>query len=405
VISKRSALLRRGRVSASGVGAALLALAFGADSLGLGGPGFGSLQSLLAGFGVCALLLGVLPARWLLGYARLALALVAAYLCLVASEAALSLSLGTHRSATHSLRGIVQPSRWGGYELTPNWIGHYDDGRTRVEVRINAMGDRDDPPEAGAGAAPHLLLLGDSQTFGMGLAKADTIEGQLEALSAGTLLAYNLGVHGYGPEDSLEHFRERESLVATHTFFLLYGNDLRFDNCRKALHTAFEGYIVPRDRPDGRPYTPEELRRELDEAVRKEQRGWLSRLKTIAVLEDLRGRLDAQLDPERVLRAGPVDQFSTECALSAARHVDEIGALSRERGQTFAVVILPTVGEAALQRYAQPMQLAVDELRRRGVPMLEVRPLLTPADYLPRDEHLAPSGAAKVASAIDWSLR
>ena len=403
--SRRADLLSRGRWTAGVVGAALLALGASADGLGLGGPGFGSFQLLLSVVGGGALLFGVLPARWLPNYARLACALVSSYLGLVLLEVIVSVALGAHRSTTMTLRGLVQPSRWGGYELTPNWRGDYDDGRTRVAIRINALGDRDDAPDDQPDARIRVLLLGDSQTFGMGLEKADTIEGSLESLSAGEVAAYNLGVHGYGPEDTLEHFRERPELRTTHTIFSLYGNDLRFDNCRKALHTAFEGYIVSRDRPDGTPYEAADLRRELAEAERKEQHGWPSRLKSIAVLEELHARVGALLDPERILRAGASDQFSDACALAAAHQVDAIRALARERGQAFTVVVLPTVGETALQRYSQPMQLAVDELKRLGIPMLEVRPLLTPGDYLPRDEHLAPSGARKVAAAIYQRLR
>lgn len=395
-------MLRYRRQLACSLCAALVALAAGADSLGISrSPGFGSFQLLLLAAGATILPLGVLSGPWLSSYGRVASVLFSTYVTLVAFELGLNAASGPTRRPGHSLRGLVQPSQWGGYELTPNWHGHNYDGETRSAVDINARGDRDDDPERQPPTARlRMLLLGDSQTFGIGLSGEETIESQIEELSGGQAAAYNLGVPGYGPGDSLEHYRERTDLGATHVFFLLYGNDLRFENCRTAFHTAFEGFIVPREGPGGARLSGEDLLRAVAEAERPSDPGWTSSIKSVALLAELRGRLDVFLDPERVLLAGRPADFSAECSRAAAHQANAMRVLASSRGQEFVVVVVPTAGEAALQRHSQPMQVCIDELRRLSVPMLVVRHLLSPRNYLERDEHLAASGAEQVAAAI-----
>src|SRR4030095_12653188 len=297
---------------------------------------------------------------------------------------------------------LVQPAHWGGFELTPGWHGTYDDGWAKSAVNINAHGDRDDEPEQQpADARVRLLLLGDSQAFGVGLPREEDIEGQIERLSSGAVAAYNLGVPGYGPGDSLEHYRERGGEThASEVFFLLYGNDVRFENCRTAYSAAYSGLIVPRERADGLPLPPENVEQALAAVQSLGYRSWPDRVKGTVLLERLRRRVDALLDPEQMLRPGRPGDFSDECSLEAARNMDAMRALAAERGQRFTAVVIPTPGEAALQRYSQPVQVCVDELKRRSVPLLEVREALSPRDYLEGDEHLGPGGTAKVAAAI-----
>jgi hypothetical protein len=390
------------RVCVGAAAALLAALGLFGDAVAGHAPGVGPLQGLLLTLAALLLPLTLLSGAWLHRHAALVSVLVSVYATLLAFELALTLALGPDRNRSFALSGVYQPTRWGGYELIPGWHGFYDDGRTRVAVDINAQGARDDEPERQPRAARQtLLLLGDSQTFGMGLDRAQTIERQIETLSAGEVAAYDLGVPGYGPEDSLEHYREHAAPVARHTFFLLYGNDLRQDNCRAGFHTAFEGFIVTRDRPDGTRRDPGELRRGLVAAKAAASAvSWISGVKGILLLEQLRRRVEALRDPDAFLLLGQPSDFPEDCPRSAARAAGAMAALARERGQAFEVVVLPTVLEAMLQRYAQPMRACLRELQRLSLPTLEVRALLSAADYLPRDEHLAASGASKVAAAI-----
>jgi hypothetical protein len=382
-----------------------LAVGLGWDLARGGEPGFGPLQLGICATGLAGLALAAVPAALRVHYARLLLALGSAYLSAFVCELALMPPVVRPGLLQASEQGLVQPSSWGSYELTPGWRGHYDDGVDRVEIAINALGDRDDPPsERDAEHAERILLLGDSFTFGVGLAKSQTIEAQIESLSQGRAVAYSLGVSGYGPGDTLAHYRERTAFPATHTFFLLYDNDLREDNCTAAFHTAVGGVIVPRAQPSGAPYTAEDVERALAAARAEDARLWVGQLRSALTLRELRGRTLALLGREVWLASGQPGQFTRACALAAAEQSDEMRAVARARGERFAVVVLPTAAEAQRERYFELMQLCIDELRRRSIPVIEVRDALAFSDYFRHHEHLNAAGARKVAGAILASL-
>jgi hypothetical protein len=389
------------RIAILALSACAIFVGVGWDAVRGGEPGFGPLQIQLCAVGLAGALLALLPGELRGPYARGLFAIGVAYLSALAFELVLMPPRVHTGLAQTSEQGLVQPSSWGGYELTPGWRGHYDDGVDRVDIAINTLGDRDDTPApADAAAERRILLLGDSFTFGVGLQKSQTIEAQLEAATGGRAVAYNLGVGGYGPGDTLEHYRERPWFPATDTFFLLYGNDLRVDNCTAGYHTAVDGVIVPRAGPGAVPYGPADVERELAAARKQDARLWYAQLRNALSLTELRGRLTRLLGREVPLAAGAPERFTRECALAAAARADEMRELARARNQRFAVVILPTAAEAQSGRYFELMQLCIDELRRRSIPVLEVRDRLTLHDYFRHHEHLNAVGARKVAHAI-----
>ena len=391
--------LRRGSILLTSLG--LVGVGLGWDLLRGGERGFGPLQIQLCVFGLAGVLLATLPDAVRGPYARVLLALGATYLGALGCELLLMPPVERAGLRQSSERGLVRPSRWGGYELTPGWRGRSDDGVDSIEIAINSLGDRDDSPSPrDAAAAERILLLGDSFTFGVGLQRSQTIEAQIESAAGGEAAAYNLGVGGYGPGDTLAHYAERTAFRATHTFFLLYGNDLRADNCSAGFHTAVEGLIVPRAKPDGSPYTREDVERELSEARAHDAGLWLSQLKGALTLRELRARLQHLLGRDVPHASGAPGEFTRECALAAATRIDEMRAIARARGERFAAVILPTAAEARAGRYVELMQVCIRELERRSIPILEVRERLGSSDYFRHHEHLNPAGARKVAQAI-----
>lgn len=371
-------------------------------------PGFGAGQCVLVGFGLCIGVLGFVQGRARRIYVRVVSVAASTYLALLVLEL-LSVSVFAPPRATKnplwSLRGFVRPSSWGGYELTPGWHGRYDDGVLSVEAEVNELGDRDQlPEEHDPGAQRRVLLLGDSLAFGWGLSAAESIDGDIERMSSGRIASYDLGVPGYGPEDTLEHFREKTAWSPTDTFFLMFNNDLRQDNSRKAIHTAFEGLILPRQRPDGSSLSAAELHERVLEAERGPRESWIQELKQIVVLLSLRERIEATVDVECMLSSGRPEQFDADGVRAAVEHTRSMQALARERHQAFAVVVIPTRGESTYKCYSKPTAAYIAELGKLAIPVIEVRDRLGPPDYFSHDEHLSASGAAVVARAIVESI-
>lgn len=75
-------------------------------------------------------------------------------------------------------------------------------------VSVNARGQRGPDVPVARGRRPRLLLLGDSMAFGYGVADAVTFAARVAADPRGFEVV-NLGVEGYGPDQSLLRF-ERE---------------------------------------------------------------------------------------------------------------------------------------------------------------------------------------------------
>jgi hypothetical protein len=310
--------MNRWLVSATGL--ALAALGVGSDRVLPGAPGLGMLQWMLIVAGAAIVPLGPLSGIRRLGYAACLAVVSGCYLVALAFEIPLDVRAGSPRNGVASLRGLVQPARWGGYELVPGWRGIYDDGWAKSAVDINSRGDRDDEPhQQPPGQRARVLLIGDSQTFGVGLPREDDIESQIERQSDGAVAAYNLGVPGYGPGDSLEHYRENGDVDATHAFFLLYDNDLRFDNCHTATHTAYAGFIVSREGADALALEPDALEQEIAASEQTGEQSPWQRIKRALQLEQLRRRAASLLDPEPMLLPPGSSSDSSRSSCSPGR--------------------------------------------------------------------------------------
>lgn len=77
-----------------------------------------------------------------------------------------------------------------------------------VTYSIGADGLRVAPPDRGTDLAGCILFFGDSFTFGEGLNDDETLPYRVGALTRGAYRVYNLGFHGYGPQQmlaALEH--------------------------------------------------------------------------------------------------------------------------------------------------------------------------------------------------------
>lgn len=91
---------------------------------------------------------------------------------------------------------------------------HFND----IGARVGEPGRRFDP------AAPTVVFVGDSYTFGHGVMYGETMAGQLEKVAGLPFQVVNLGVQGYGTDQALlilrRHFRDFNTKVVVYTFLL-----------------------------------------------------------------------------------------------------------------------------------------------------------------------------------------
>jgi len=298
-----------------------------------------------------------------------------------------------------------------GYRMAAGWRGLLRDGVLSVPSSTNSHGHRDGEPEA-MDAPRRVLLLGDSFAFGFSLADDETVDRQIERLSGGRVDVYDAGVVGYGAPGVLETFR-RCDFGFTDALYLFFQNDLQDDQLLPDGGFAFAGgTLLPRLRPDGTRYRPEEypaFLRDRLAMLAPPTRG--ERLRALATLAPLRERIErvAGRLTESLVRREPRDEdllegaratYRPENVARALAYTDAMQALARERGLRFAVAVAPSRAEARWQRDATLTEAYVAGLRARGTPVLQLRSRLTAADYYEHDFHWNPAGARTAAAAI-----
>lgn len=145
--------------------------------------------------------------------ARLALAAVAGLIAFVVAEGALwLLGIGDVRPGSSWFAGgnhprfLFEPDEQAGYRLRPGFSGREvaATGEFDVPVSIDELGLRDH--RHGAAARPAILALGDSLTFGEGVAVDQAYPAILEAHVGSRV--YNAGVPGYSSRQMTERMRE-----------------------------------------------------------------------------------------------------------------------------------------------------------------------------------------------------
>jgi lysophospholipase L1-like esterase len=107
------------------------------------------------------------------------------------------------RSARHGMDGLIQFSPVLGHFHVPCARGRYypQAGRTGHDVRINSLGFSDEERECEK-TRPRIALVGDSTTGCWEVAPEDRPHRVLEALLDGRFEVLNLGVRGYGTDQT-----------------------------------------------------------------------------------------------------------------------------------------------------------------------------------------------------------
>lgn len=178
--------------------------------------------------------------KWLGRGAQIALGLVVG--CIVAEG---GFCARDHRAFPH-LNVYVADSALG-VRLRPGATEHVAFGGNPVTaVRINADGLRGGP--LSAPAAGEVLVLGDSQVFGLGVEEEETFSAQLRAITERPVV--NAGIPTYGP---LEYQATLEELMAkrhprTIVYVVNMANDLlEATHPNSERHVVWDGWAVRRE--------------------------------------------------------------------------------------------------------------------------------------------------------------
>jgi lysophospholipase L1-like esterase len=307
------------------------------------------------------------------------------------------------------LRPFVEPrtsifveDRELGWRMQPGAEGEWGG----VDVRINERGLRG--PRVAERRAPgsrRLLFLGDSVTFGFGIAEVERVYPALvgrfleESLGA-PVEVVNAGVGGYSPWQELA-FLQREGLA--------YAPDLVVIGF--VLNDVTEKLALVR-------YGGTERGWQLARTARNRLDRWLSRsaLATVAregaaVLRFGRDvRLGAQAAETAAVRRLVADPGSFDRAWRITLDsVRRIVLAARERGVPSLLVIFPFAFQLdAPEPRSAPQRRLVEFARGLGVPVLDLLPILAEqgAEVAFLDaSHLSPEGHVRAAQAIADRIR
>lgn len=152
-------------------------------------------------------------------------------------------------------RGLYESHPEIGYVLSPGFKGRLQRAEYDVEISVNSEGLRGQEPGNDADDTFRILILGDSQAFGAGVADSATFAVQLsqmlrQAAPAGKIEVLNAAVPGYGTADQLHLLKVRQRQFAPDLIIVqfLSVNDFA-DNRTPAKQWADvrEGMLVDRN--------------------------------------------------------------------------------------------------------------------------------------------------------------
>lgn len=282
----------------------------------------------------------------------------------------------------------AHPTR--GWRMVPS-LDHYT---YQHEVRVNALGLRGpEVPEERAQGELRVLALGDSTTYGQGVADRDTLpaamEAELRALSPDRRwCVVNGGHRGYATNQELALLRELGPSIDPDVVLLLwFENDLEDTDVERNHAHFLEVGRVPFDL--GEPWTRgSRLRWHATQLLRRS-----------ALLMEIHDRLQRA---RTVPRSAEDERRGLE---RVAGHLDELAALCREEDRLGVVAVVPHPGYlSGPGRHGELAEEVLRLSRERGLATLDLAPALVEharrtdgSTVLPFDGHY--DGAANRAMA------
>ncbi|UCE85107.1 MAG: SGNH/GDSL hydrolase family protein [Deltaproteobacteria bacterium] len=259
-------------------------------------------------------------------------------------------------------------------------------------VSVNAEGFRDRPFLPVQPGTFRILFLGDSVTFGHGVAEETTFARRLEARLAPRVRVMNAGIPGW----------------STHQEWLFY----RDDGPRFEPDLVLVGFVLNDVTEMQRGFIEIDIERGL-QVVRAIN--WLAqRSASVALIKGLTAGIlnPEQREVRRVehLSAHPDAPHVRRAMERTAEAMLRIAELARERGDGFGVVLFPFHYQVRGEGRGAPQRYLEDVMVERGIPVLNLHPVL--AAHRPSTEifldvdHLTALGHEVAARAIgDWLER
>ena len=326
------------------------------------------------------------------------LALLAASCTLALGGAELGLRLLLEHGHEVHPRGLYSADAVVGYVPTPGFAGTFVREEYEHGVTIGASGLRGEDPRPRRPETYRIVCLGDSFTWGLGVADGEAyprlLEQRLSQRFPGVdVQVLNAGVPGYGTADELRYFESRLGELDPDLVIVqfLAENDFN-DNRQPAL-----GRVELRD---GWLHSAEPPRPQPQRTIE-----WLKRHSVLArTVSERAGYLAARLG---LAPATDGDRFSTADAARARHLLEKVAALAGTRDAdslfVFATGQTPIVAE-------QPVEVAAahvvkDAARLAGAGFLELTSALRAREdryelYYPLDGHWTAAGHAAAAEEI-----
>lgn len=243
-------------------------------------------------------------------------------------------------------------------------------------VEINSLGLRGPEPSPGTGEERRLLVLGDSMTYGQGVANDQTLphhlERQLEQLTGSSFCVVNGGHRGYGTNQELGLLEELgEALSPDVVVLCWYWNDLKGETIENI-----------RARFAGRGPVAQDVQAPLEGSL-------LLRWHAVQLLR--RSALLMKLhDLVRARKPYPYERLGTQGIAHLGRLLRRFEQLTEQLGATPVVALIP-----------DPVHVRVDEhptgeLARRAAGVARERGLCTVELVEPLQLHLRETGEVPV---------
>ncbi len=294
-------------------------------------------------------------------------------------------------------------------------------------VTLNSQGNRSPevPFEKPAGVR-RVVLLGDSQAWGLGMADDQTIGAQLEArLNArggAPWQVVNLGVSGYGTDQAfLKHLLQGRRYEPDVVVEVAFKNDISENESTLAWNVGKPRFSLEGGRLCLGDVPPVKVEGWPEDALLPEPPSFLAWSQLWRFLQHRSWRLRAppRPDPADLERLRPqVDCLAGRQGYSGDGEtimkalLRRLDALERGRGGRFLTLFVPRPVEYRPERPRPSYYGAVlEELRREGLAVLDLKPYavergLTGEElFLPRDSHLSARGSALAAEMLAGEVR